>query len=279
MDSAVIDAHQHFWDLGRFDYPWMTGSAAPLRRNYLPADLKPILSETGVGRTVVVQATQSPEESRWLLEFAAAHDFIAGAVVWVDLTSPGLGTVLDELQTHPKFCGVRHLVHDEPDEAWIVRPDVLAGLRELERREIPYDLLLRPPHLKYVSRVAEHCPGLRMVLDHLGKPRIAEHVVEGWAEDVETLARLPNLWCKLSGMITEADWRRWTPADLKPYVDHVVRQLGYGRIMFGSDWPVCTLAGSYAQVVAALRHSLGSIDPADAAKVWGENTRAFYRLP
>jgi len=279
VTAGVIDAHQHFWDLGRFDYPWMTGPAAPLRRNYLPDDLKPILDDAGVRRTVVVQATPSLDESRWLLELAAAHDFIAGAVVWVDLTSPGLGNVLDELQTHAKFCGVRHLVHDEPDEAWIVRPDVLAGLRELERREIPYDLLLRPPHLKYVSRVAEHCPRLRMVLDHLGKPRIADHVLEGWAQDIETVACLPNLWCKLSGMITEADWRRWTPDDLKPYVDHVVGQFGYGRIMFGSDWPVCTLAGSYSQVVDALRQALGPLNAADAARVWDENARAFYRLP
>ena len=275
----MIDAHQHFWDLERFDYPWMTGPAAPLRRNYLPDDLKPILGGVGVSRTVVVQATQSLEESRWLLEVAAAHDLIAGAVVWVDMTSPALGSVLDELQSRPKFCGVRHLVHDEPDETWIVRPDVLAALRELELREIPFDLLLRPPHLKYVPRVAEHCPGLRMVLDHLGKPRIAEHALEGWAQDLEAVAHLPNLWCKLSGMITEADWRHWTPADLQPYVEHVVRAFGYRRIMFGSDWPVCTLAGSYSQVVAALRDSLGPISPANAAKVWGENARAFYRLP
>jgi L-fucono-1,5-lactonase len=278
MDSTVIDAHQHFWDLQLFDYPWMTGPAEPLRRNYLPVDLKPMLDDAGVRRTVVVQATPSIEESRWLLRLAAAHDFIAGVVVWVDLTSPTLGSILDELQAQSKFCGIRHLVHDEPDEAWIVRSDVLAGLQELERREIPYDLLLRPPHLKYIPRVKERCPRLRMVLDHLGKPRIAEEVLESWAQDVETLARLPNLWCKASGMITEADWRHWTPADLKPYVDHVVRQFGYGRIMFGSDWPVCTLAGSYSRVVDALRQALGPLNPADTAKVWGESARVFYRL-
>jgi L-fuconolactonase len=274
----VIDAHQHFWDVRLFHYPWMTGPAEPLRRNFLPSDLKPILDEVGVTRTVVVQATHSLEESRWLLKLARASEFVAGAVVWVDLTSPNLGTDLDELQAYGRFCGVRHLVHDEPDEAWILREDVLAGLRELERRDIAYDLLLRPPHLKYVPRLQERCPRLRMVLDHIGKPPIAEKAMDGWARDLETAARLPNVWCKASGMITEADWRHWTVNDLKPYVDHVVRHFGYDRLMFGSDWPVCTLAGSYQQVVSALGRTLGAVSTADAAKVWGENARAFYRL-
>lgn len=278
MTTPVIDAHQHFWDLRLFPYPWMTGPAGPLRRNFLPLDLAPILREVGVARTVAVQATPSREESRWLLGLAEASGFVAGVVAWADLTSPGLARDLDELQTHPRFCGVRHQVHDEPDEAWIVREEVLAGLQELERRDIPYDLLLRPPHLKYVARVRERCPGLRMVLDHIGKPPIATKTMDGWARDLETVARLPNVWCKVSGMITEADWRHWTPDDLRPYVDHVVRSFGYGRLMFGSDWPVSTLAGSYQQVVGALRHALGSVSAADSIQVWGENARNFYRL-
>ena len=278
MSTRLVDAHQHFWNIRLFQYSWMAGPAEPLRRNFLPSDLKPILDEAGVSRTVVVQATHSLEESRWLLELAAANEFIAGAVVWVDLTSPGLARDLDELQASPRFCGVRHQVHDEPDEAWILRKEVLAGLRELERRDIPSDLLLRPPHLRHVAGVQERCPRLRMVLDHIGKPPIAQKTMDAWGRDLERVARLPNLWCKVSGMITEADWQHWTADDLKPYVDHVVRSFGYDRLMFGSDWPVCTLAGSYRQVMDALRQALGPLSAADAAKVWGENARAFYRL-
>lgn len=274
----MIDAHQHFWEPRLFDYPWMTPEVEPLRRAFLPADLEPILRESGMDRTVVVQAAHSLEESRWLLDLAASTGFVAGAVVWADLASPDLGAQLDELQRRPKFCGVRHLTHDEPEEAWIVRPDVVAGLQELERRDIPFDLLLRPQHLKYVARVRERCPALRLVIDHLAKPPIATHRLENWARDMASVARLRGVWCKLSGMVTEAAWGRWSPADLKPYVDHVVREFGYDRLMFGSDWPVATLAGSYGQVVGALREVLGKLDPADAAKVWGGNAREFYRL-
>ena len=278
MSLNIVDAHQHFWDIDLFDYPWMTEAVAPLRRNFLPSDLKRILDEVAVTRTVVVEATHSLEEARWLLKLAEANTFVAGAVVWADLTSSSLGKDLDELQAHPKFCGIRHHTHDEPDETWMLRSDVLAGLRELERRDIPFDLLLRPPHLKYVSKLRELCPRLRMVLDHIGKPLISLHTMNGWARDLESVARLPNVWCKISGMVTEADWHHWTPDDLKPYVDHVVRHFGYGRLMFGSDWPVCTLAGSYSRVINALRQSLGDLSAADAAKVWGENASAFYRL-
>lgn len=274
----MIDAHQHFWDPRVFSYPWMTAEVEPLRRAFLPRDLEPILREAGVDRTVVVQATHSLEESRWLLDLAASTEFVAGAVVWADLGSPSLGAQLDELHRHAKFCGVRHLVHDEPDAAWIVRPDVVGGLQELERRDIPFDLLLRPWHLKYVAQVRDRCPRLRLVIDHIAKPLIAAHQLDGWAIEMAKAARLPGVWCKLSGMITEADWRHWTPADLKPYVDHVVREFGYDRLMFGSDWPVATLAGSYARVAGALREVLGEIGPADAATVWGGNARDFYRL-
>jgi len=278
MKAPSVDAHQHFWELGRFDYPWMSSSPENLKRTFLPRDLAPLLAEAGISRTVAVQAHQSLAEARWLLELAATNDFIAGVVGWVDLTDSHLGKHLDELQLNSKFKGVRHLIQDEPDDAWMVRQDVLAGYRELERRNVPYDVLVFPRHLKYIPRLREYCPNLRLVIDHIAKPPIAQGTMDGWARDMEVLASLPSVWCKLSGMVTEANWKTWTPLELKPYVDHVIKHFGYSRTMFGSDWPVCTQAGTYQQVVGSLRHVLGPLSDADYARVWGGNACEFYDL-
>jgi L-fuconolactonase len=213
-----------------------------------------------------------------LLKLAAAHDYVTGVVAWVDLAHGTLGSNLDELARHRKFKGVRHLIQDEPDDAWMIRKDVLNGFRELERRGIPYDVLIYTRHLKYVPKVREYCPRLRLVIDHIAKPPIARREFDAWARDLEPVAALPNVWCKLSGMITEANWKNWTPQDLKPYVEHAVRLFGYDRLMFGSDWPVCTLAGSYQQVVEALHECVDPISTVDAAMLWGGTARSFYRL-
>lgn len=275
---TTVDSHQHFWQIGRFDYFWMTSEVETLRRDFLPEDLKPLLRKAGIDRTVVVQAHQSLAEARWLLELATAHELMAGVVGWADLTSSRLGNDLDELQRHSKFKGVRHLIQDEPDDAWMLRQDVLRGFRELERRDLPYDVVIHPRHLKRVPKLRERCPRLRLVIDHIAKPRIARRESDAWARDMESVASLPLVWCKLSGMITEANWQSWTPQDLKPYVKHVVDLFGYDRLMFGSDWPVCTLAGSYQQVVDALRQCAGPITDADAASLWGGTAQRFYRL-
>ena len=278
MAAAVTDAHQHFWDPGHLTYSWMRGEAvAPLCRPFLPRDLEPILRDAGVDRTVVVQAQSSLDETRWLLDLADANAFIAGVVGWVDLTASDLPGVLDELMQYPKFKGVRHQAEDEPD-GWLNRPDVLRGLEELARRGIPYDLLVKPGHLWSVLVIADRLPELRMVVDHMAKPHIASRRLEPWARDLAQVARIPVVSCKLSGMITEADWKAWTPDDLKPYIDHVVERFGFDRVMFGSDWPVCVLAGTYAQVCRALDECLGEISASDRAKVFGENARAFYKL-
>lgn len=277
--ELVVDAHQHFWDITRFEYSWMTPELTILRRSFLPADLGPVVKQMGVDRTILVQAQHSLEEAHWLLELARANEFIAGVVTWADLTGPSLGKDLDEQQAHPKFKGVRHIVHDEPDDAWIVRPGVLAGLAELERRGIPYDLLFRPQHLKHALMIREHCPRLRMVVDHIAKPPIAQGKrMESWERDIATIAEDPEIYCKLSGMVTEADWSNWKPADLKPWVSFVVDRFGYNRVMFGSDWPVCLLAGTYDQVFNALVEALGPISEENRAKVFGGTARRFYRL-
>jgi L-fuconolactonase len=278
MKDLITDAHQHFWQLGRFEFFWMTPERQALRRDFLPSDLQPLLRRLGIDRSVVVQTHASHAESLWLLELASAHDFLAGVVAWTDLTSTGLGRVLDEFQRHPKFKGIRHPLEAEPDDSWVVKPSVIEGLRELERRDIPFDLVIFPRHLKYITEVRRCCPKLRLVIDHLAKPAIASGEFESWAREVENVAHLPEVWCKLSGMVTEANQQNWKPEDLKPYVDHVVRQFGYERVIFGSDWPVCVLAASYEQVVYALRYALGPLQEIEAARVWGRNAAAYYNL-
>jgi L-fucono-1,5-lactonase len=273
-----IDAHQHFWDIDRFEYPWMPAGESPLRRNFLPEQLEPVLARNRFDGSVVVQAAHLLDETRWLLDLATQHAFIRGVVGWVDLTDPRVGLALDRLQRHPKFKGVRHLVHDEPDANWLLRPEVLRSLGELARRKVPFDLLLRPPHLKLVPRVAESVPGLRMVIDHIAKPPIAAQQVEGWAEDMEAAARIPQVWAKLSGMITEADPRGWNAGHLRPYVQHAFSLFGPDRLMFGSDWPVCLLAGTWKEVLAAFTQALGPQPVAVREKLLGGTAARFYGL-
>ena len=273
-----IDAHQHFWDLDRFTYAWMPPAPSRLRRNFLPEDLAPILAEHRFDGTVLVQAHTHIDETRWFLELARQHAFIKGVVGWVDLTDARLCATLDELQQHPKFKGVRHPVHDEADDRWLLRDDVIAGLGELARREIPYDLLLRPVHLPLVPRIAERVPDLNMVIDHIAKPSIAKHRIEGWAQDIQAAAAIPQVYCKLSGMITEADRDSWSAEDLRPYVGHVLDAFGPERLMFGSDWPVCLLAGSWKQVLAAFTQALGPMPAPARDRILGGTAEWFYRL-
>ena len=273
-----IDSHQHFWDLDRLSYPWMPPGPSPLLRNFLPQDLKPKLDRNRFDGSITVQATTQAEEAGWLLNLAVENAFILGVVAWVDLTSPGLGHVLDRLQAHPKFKGVRHPVHDEPDDRWLLRANVVAGLRELERRRIPYDLLLRPQHLPVIPALVEKVPDLPMVIDHIAKPMIAQHVMDGWAEDMERIAKIPHLHVKLSGMITEAHPAKWSAEDLRPYVQHVLGLFGPDRLMFGSDWPVCLLAGSWKEVLAAFTQALGAQSIPSREKILGDTAQRFYKL-
>jgi L-fuconolactonase len=273
-----IDAHQHFWDLERLEYSWMPPGENILRRNYLPDDLRTILEDNRFDGSVLVQANTVMAETRWLLELAAENPFILGVVGWVDLTDSGLPGVLDELQRHSRFKGVRPAVHDEADTNWLLRPEVLRGLGELARRGIPYDLLVRPVHLPLVPRLAEAVPDLRMVVDHIAKPLIAEHRLEGWADDIAAAAKIPGMHCKLSGMITEADHQNWTSEDLRPYVQHVLNVFAPERLMFGSDWPVCKLAGSWKRVLAAFTQACGPQPQNVRDRLLGDTAAEFYRL-
>ena len=277
-NSPVVDSHQHFWELSRLEYSWMPEGESPLRRNFLPADLRPLIADAGVDRTVIVQAHQSMDETYWLLDLADETDFVAGVVAWVDLADPNVGATLDELMTRRYFCGVRHLWHDEADLGWVVRPDVIRGLEELAARGIAYDLLSRPPHLTYIPELLEKVPDLRTVVDHISKPLIAEGETEPWSTDLARVAEIPTVMCKVSGMVTEADHESWTPDDLRPYVERVVELFGYDRLMFGSDWPVCTQAATYGQVSDAARDTLGPLSDSDRGAVFGGNAARFYRL-
>jgi L-fuconolactonase len=274
-----IDAHQHFWDIKRFQYPWMPTGESPLRRNFLPRDLEPILKRNRFDGSVVVQANAILDETRWLLDLASEHEFIRGVVGWVDLTDPHVGAVLDELQRHPKFKGVRHMVQDEPDVHWLVREDVLRGLGELARRGIPYDLLLRPQHLKLVPLLAKTVPDLRMVIDHIAKPPIASGRLDGWAEDIAIAAQFPQVFCKLSGMVTEADPHNWNAGHLRPYVAHVLSVFDADQLMFGSDWPVCLVAAdTWKQVLAAFTQAIGPQPEDTREKLLGGTATRFYSL-
>ena len=249
-----------------------------LRQNRLPGDLKPLIDGVGVQRTVIVQAHSSIEEAHWLLGLAAENDFVAGVVAWVELADPDVGNTLDLLQMDPYFKGVRHIWHDEPDDAWIVRPAVLNGLKELARRDIPFDLLPRPKHLPYIPRVLDAVPDLRTVVDHIANPFIAEGIFEPWLSDLKRVAEIPGVHCKVSGMVTEADTDNWNPDALTPYVANVIEMFGYDRLMFGSDWPVCTLAGTYEQVFQAAKQALGPMSDANRDAVFGGNAEQFYGL-
>ena len=273
-----IDSHQHYWDLSKLKYDWMPPEPSVLRKTYLPSDLEPILERNRFDGSVVVQAHQSMDETRWLLELGRIHKSILGVVAWVDLKDPDLGKTLDDLKKDPKFKGVRHIVHDEPDVKWIVQPDVIRGLKQLESRDIPYDLLFRPPHLKLVPELSEKLPKLRMVIDHIAKPLIKEGRVDGWADDIATAAKNPNIYCKLSGMITEADPKNWKPEQLVPYVRHVIAMFGPERLMFGSDWPVCLLAGSWKEVLSAFTQAIGAHPIGVREKMLGLTAAEFYRI-
>ena len=273
-----IDAHQHYWDIARFTYPWMPPGESVLRRNYLPEHLEPALEASRFDGSVVVQANTILDETWWLLDLAGQTTSIRGVVAWVDLTDPRVGDVLDQCGRHPKFCGVRHIVHDEPDLRWLLRNDVIHGLRELASRNSPYDLLLRPPHLPLIPELADKVPGLRMVIDHIAKPLIADGTMEPWARDMELVSQIPNMYCKLSGMITEAKPDAWTASDLRPYVQHILGLFPVDKLMFGSDWPVCRLAGSWKEVLAAFTQACGPIPQPLREKLLGETAVQFYGL-
>lgn len=275
-----IDAHQHFWELGRFNTAWLDAPPlAKIRRTYGPGDLKPHLDACGLDKSVFVQTQHDLAENRWALALAEQNDFIAGVVGWIDLASRKCEQQVLEFRQFPKFVGVRHITQDEPDHSFIVRPEILRGLQVLEKHSVPFDLLFYVQHLEHAATVAAHCPDLPLVIDHLAKPRIKAHSLSDWEPQFREAAKCPNVFCKLSGMVTEADWNAWTPADLRPYVDLALECFGPERLMYGSDWPVCELAAGYERVYGALAELLRELSASEQSLIFGETCRRFYRLP
>jgi len=273
-----IDTHQHYWRYNPHDYGWMLPGMEILKKDHLPVDLLPLLKEVGIDGTVAVQARQTLEETRWLLDLADQYPFIKGVVGWVDLRSPELHEQLERFSSHPKLCGVRHVVHDEPDDRFMLREDFVRGIGMLADFGLTYDLLLFPQHLPVACELAGLFPEQPFVLDHISKPLIKDGVLEPWATDLRRLAAFPNVTCKVSGMVTEADWQAWKPEDFAPYLDVVFEAFGIQRVMIGSDWPVCTVAGTYPQVMQVALDYVAQLSEAEQADVLGNNAIRFYGL-
>jgi L-fuconolactonase len=273
-----IDAHQHFWRYSAADYAWIDDSMAALRRDFLPEDARREMDRAGVDASIAVQARSSLDETRWLLGLAAAHPFIAGVVGWLDLQSDDVGAQLAQLAAYPKLVGVRHIVQSEEDDRFLLRPAFLRGISLLQDVDLSYDILIYPKHLRVAAEFVSRFGGQRFILDHLAKPRIASGEIREWETDIRDLARFPNVFCKLSGLVTEADWRRWTPDHIRPYLDVVFDCFGVHRLLVGSDWPVCTVAADYPRTLELIATYMAGRPAAERDAVMGGNAMRLWRL-
>lgn len=274
---AIIDAHQHFWNLDEVEYSFLTPDLGVLYRNYGPADLEPELRANGVSGTVLVQATDSAEDTASMLRIAAVHDFVKGVVAWLPLTDPA--AVREQIGTLPPVVkGIRHLIHTEPDPDWLLQPTVLESLRVLAEHELAFDVVaVLRRHLEHVPTIVNEAPGLRVVIDHLAKPAIADEAWQPWADLLAAAGSHPSVFAKVSGLNTAAG-EGWTAKHLQPYVDHALAVFGPERLMFGSDWPVALYNGDYRQVLDATREVIGGLTADEQESVLAGTATAFYRL-
>lgn len=273
-----LDAHQHFWKYSPEDYGWITGSMESIRRDFLFPDLEPLLNAQGFHGSIAVQARQSLAETRWLLAMAADHPRIKGVVGWVDLCSLDVRAELEELASNPQLVGVRHVLQDEPDDAFMLRPEFRRGIAQLEPFGLVYDILIYPRHLPLALKLVREFPRQQFVLDHLAKPAIAEGLLEPWASDLRALAGCPNVACKLSGMVTEARWHGWSAQDFAPYLEVALEAFGPDRLMIGSDWPVCLLSGSYEASIGIVRDFAARLSQAEQDSVFGGGCARAYGI-
>ena len=273
-----IDTHQHFWRYNPEEFDWIDDSMAALRRDFLPHDLEPELAAAGFDGSIAVQARQTLDETRWLLDLAASSPLILGVVGWVDLRSPDVRAQLDEFAGNPKLLGIRHIVQSEPDDRFLLQPDFLRGISLLEEFDLTYDILIYPKHLPVAAEFVQRFPRQRFVLDHLAKPPIKSGNLHPWDFGIRELAKSPNVFCKLSGLMTEADWRNWKPEHIEPYLDVALDRFGPDRLMIGSDWPVCKVAASYSRAMNMIREYFEKhpTDVQDA--VLGKNAQRFWKL-
>lgn len=274
-----IDSHQHFWIYSAREYPWITDTLSRIRHDHLPPDLQRELARVQIDGCIAVQARQSLEESRWLLELADQYGVIKGVVGWVDLCNERVEEQLARLATHPKFVGVRHVVQDEADDNFMLRPDFQRGIARLKAFDLAYDILIFPKQLPAAVQLVEKFPEHSFVLDHMAKPLIKDGTLHPWEEQIRELARHANVMCKVSGMVTEARWEQWEARDFQPCLDVVFDAFGEDRLMYGSDWPVCRLSGTYEQVFNLVRDYVQPYSATAQKKIFGGNAARFYGLP
>jgi L-fucono-1,5-lactonase len=277
VEQMRVDAHQHFWRYTEDEFGWISDAMAAIRGDYLPADLLPLLDEAGIDATVAVQARQTIAETEWLLELAEENPRIAGVVGWVPLVDPTVERTLESLTANSKLKGVRHVLQGESDE-YMERHDFHAGIALLQRYSLTYDLLILERQLPSAIKFVDRHPGQPFVLDHVAKPLIAAHKLEPWRTQIRELARRPHVVCKLSGMVTEADFGHWTIADLQPYIETVLEAFGPKRLLFGSDWPVCAVASSYTKWVSVVKECFAELSADEQEMIFGGNAIEFYRL-
>lgn len=277
-ECKCIDMHHHLWHYNPLDYRWITDAMSILRRDFLPGDLKPELDRVGIGITVVVQARQKIEETEWLLKLAAQYPFIRGVVGWVPLADPQVVNILGHFANNPKLKGVRHLLQDEPDEDYMLRKDFNRGIDALTQFGLTYDILIFAHQLPQTIRFVDRHPDQVFILDHIAKPRIRDNILSPWAENVRELARRENVYCKISGMVTEADWTHWNEERLAPYLEVVLEAFGPYRLMFGSDWPVCLIASSYQRWFQVVTQAISRLSAEEQSAILGGTGAMVYRL-
>jgi L-fuconolactonase len=273
-----IDSHHHFWRYNPEEYSWIDDSMALLRRDFLPEDLHPEIQRSSIDGVISVQARQTLEETRWLLDLAASHSFIKGVVGWVPLTDQNLPQVLHLLADNSKLKSVRHVLQGEPDDRYMLRSDFNRGIRWLKEFQLAYDILVFERHLPYVLEFVRQHPQQLFVLDHVAKPRIRDSILSPWRENLRELAKFPNVYCKISGMVTEADHTSWKEEDLVPYFNTVLEAFGPSRLLFGSDWPVCLVAASYGTWIAFVRQQIAMLTESEQSAILGGTAARVYRI-
>jgi len=276
--SFRVDAHQHFWVYNQKEYEWIDVSMVKLQRDFLPSHINKELKRNGIDFCVSVQARQTLQETKWLLELAQNNSFIKGIVGWVDLKSNSVEKDLEQFAAYKKFKGVRHVLQNEDDDRYMLQPDFKQGLSQLEKYGLTYDILIYPRHIKYACGLVSEFPQQKFIIDHLAKPLIKEGKIEVWKKDMKELAKADNLFCKLSGMVTEANWNSWKQEDFVPYMETLLEIFGPNRLLFGSDWPVCKVAAKYKQVLGIVNNFISFLSPAEQAHIMGQNAIDFYNL-
>jgi L-fuconolactonase len=273
-----IDSHQHFWKFDPIRDSWIDESMSAIQRDFLPVDLKPLLNENGFDGCIAVQADQSEAETDFLLGHANTHDFIKGVVGWVDLQSPNIDGRLEHYSNFPKLKGLRHVLQGEADRALMLKPAFMNGIAALKQFDFTYDILIYPDQLVHTYEFVKAFPNQKFVIDHLAKPHIKQKEIAGWSAAIKALAVFDNVYCKVSGMVTEADWQNWQPADFTPYLDVVFEAFGTKRLLFGSDWPVCNVAGGYHKMINIVKNYTSKLSAIEQVNFWGDNAVEFYKL-